>query len=219
MYTVTQSPFQTRFRAVAYDVTGATFESPFDLQASLNVAAASSDIKINISPLTLSAGSRASFTSDAISYQNITSHKIYAAIPGEPNIVLWMDCGTAPTCAGSTPFYRTTQLFSRVVTGGQTFESAAVTVTITGGTAPTPSLTITSRPAPNQAVIQLTAPSGETIGWSTIVEGTTPDDYAIALCEFSSCEVTVQVSKTEQFTAFTDVGGKLEASNTVTVNL
>lgn len=218
MYTVSQAPLQTRFRAVATDAAGNKVESPFELQASLNAAAASSDIKIDVTPLMLSAGSRGNFNSDATKYQNITSHKVYAAIPGEPNPVLWKDCGISTICAGSSPFYRTTQLYSQIVTGGQTFSSAAVTLTVSGGTAPKPTLTLTSRPSPNQAVLQLTAPSGETIGWSTIVEGTTPEDNSLALCELSSCEITVQISKTVQFTGFTDVGGKLESSNTLTVS-
>lgn len=215
MYTVSQTPLQMRFRAVATDAAGTTVESPFELQATLNAAVTSSDIKIDVTPLTLSAGSRGSFNSDATKYQNITSHKVYAVIPGEPNPVLWKDCQNATICAGSSPFYRTTQLYSQVVTGGQTIGSAAVTLTVSGGVAPKPSLALTSRPSPNQVVLQLTAPSGETIGWSTIVEGTTSDDYALALCEFSSCEITVQLSKPTSFTGFTDVGGKLEASNTI----
>lgn len=218
MYTVNQAPLQTRFRAVATDSTGAKIESPFDLQASLNVSAVSSDIQIDVTPLMLNSGSRASFTSNANAFENITSHKIYAAIPGEPNRVLWKDCGNAALCAGSSPFYRTTQLYSQLVTGGQTFQSSAVTVTVSGGTIPKPSLALTSHPAANQAVLQLTAPSGETIGWSTIVQGTMPDDYAIALCEFSSCEVTVEYSAAVSYTAFTDVGGKLEGSNTINVS-
>lgn len=215
MYTVSQAPQNIRFRAVAYDASGKKTESPNELQASLTVPAVSSEIKMEVTPLMLTAGTRASFTSNANTFQGITSHKVYATIPGEPNPVLWKDCGIATLCSGSSPFYRTTQLYSQVVTGGQTYGSAAVTVSVTSGAAPKPSLALTSRPAPNQVVLHLTAPSGETIGWSTIVEGTTPDDYALALCELSSCEITVQLSQPTSFTAFTDVGGKLEASNTI----
>jgi hypothetical protein len=138
-------------------------------------------------------------------------------IPGEPNPILWNDCGTATICASSSPFYRTTQLYSKVAFDGHMYQSAAVTVTVTSGSPPKPSLAVTGRPAANQATLVLTSPSGETIGWSTIVEGTTQDDPSIALCELSSCEVTVQISKQTTFTGFTDVGGKLEASQSVTV--
>ena len=90
-------------------------------------------------------------------------------------------------------------------------------MTVTSGTPPKPTLTLTGHPAANQATLVLTAPSGETIGWSTIVEGTTQDAPSIALCELSSCEVTVQYTKQTTFTGFTDVGGKLESSESVTV--
>jgi hypothetical protein len=216
-YTVSQAPLSTRFRAIAYDNAGTKIETAFEYQAVLNVAATTSDIKIDVTPLSITVGSRASFNSDAQSHSDLTSHKVYAHIPGEPNGILWKDCGNQTTCAGSTPFYRTTQLYSKIIVGGQTLVSASVTITVTGGSAPKPTLTLLSKPAINQVELRLDAPTGETIGWSTIVEGTSQDDNAIALCEFSSCEITVQFSKTTTFTGFTDVGGKLEASNSITV--
>jgi len=217
MYTVSQAPLMIRFSAIAYDNTGAKIVTLLEHQASLNVAATVSDIKMDVAPFMVTVGSRASFTSDAQSYSDLTSHKVYAHIPGEPNGILWKDCGIQTVCAGSTPFYRTTQLYSKVVVGGQTLVSASVTVTASGGSVPKPTLTLLSKPAVNQAVLKLDAPTGETIGWSTIVEGTSPDNDALALCDLSSCEITVQFSKTTTFTGFTDVGGKLEASNSVTV--
>jgi hypothetical protein len=217
-YTVTQAPQQTQFTAIAYDAMGNKILTPVDLRATLNVPATTSDILMSATPLTLAAGSRASFTSDAHTHEDLTSHKIYIHIPGEPNGILWKDCGAETFCSGSTPFYRTSQLYSKIVVGGQTLVSASVTITVSGGTAPKPTLTLLSKPAPNQAVLKLDAPSGETIGWSTIVEGTSPDTPALALCEYASCEITVQFSKATSYTGFTSVGGKLEASNTINVS-
>lgn len=217
MYTVPQAPLAIRFSAMATDDLGIIIKTQTEQQASLTVPAVSSNLSVSVTPFSITAGSRASYSSDASRIQQITSHKVYALIPGEPNPILWKDCGIQTVCASSSPFYRTTQLYSKVAFDGQIYQSPAVTVTITSGTAPKPTLTITSRPATNQAALALTAPSGETIGWSTIVEGTTQDDPAIALCQLSSCEVTVQISKTTTFTGFTDVGGKLEASNSVTI--
>ncbi|MFH1078051.1 MAG: hypothetical protein V1745_02060 [Patescibacteria group bacterium] len=217
MYTVPQAPLNARFSAVATDDLGIRIVTSVGQQAALTVPAASSNLVMGVSPLSVTAGSRVSFTSDATRIQGIKSHKIYAVIPGEPNPILWDDCGIATLCASSSPFYRTTQLYSVVTFDGTTYQSPAVTVTVTSGTPPKPSLALTSRPTTNQAVLALSAPSGETIGWSTIVEGTSPDADALALCEYASCEITVQFSKTTTFTGFTDVGGKLEASNSITV--
>lgn len=217
-YTVTQAPQQTQFFAVATDATGNKTTTPLDLRATLNVPSTTSDIQIDATPLMLTAGSRASFTSDAHTHKDLTSHKIYIHIPGEPNGILWKDCGAETFCSGSTPFYRTTQLYSKIIVGGQTLVSASVTLTVSGGSAPKPTLTLLSKPTPTQAVLRLDAPSGETIGWSSIVEGTSPDASALALCEFASCEITVQFSKATSYTGFTNVGGKLEGSNTVYVS-
>lgn len=217
-YTVTQAPLQIRFSAIAYDASGAKTLTPSDLRATLNVPATTSNILMSVTPLSLTAGSRASFSSDAHLHQNLTSHKIYAHVPGEPNAILWKDCGSENVCSGSTPFYRTTQLYSKIIAGGQTLVSASVTAAVTGGSAPKPTLTLVSKPTPSQAVLKLNAPSGETIGWSSIVEGTSADAPALALCEYASCEITVQFSHATTFTGFTDVGGKLEASNSITVS-
>ncbi len=217
MYTVTQAPLEVRFRAVAYDMNGQKFETPLEYQASLSVPFVSSNILIDVNPQTITVGSLATFTSNAQSFSDITSHKVFVLIPGEPNPILWKNCGVENICAGSTPFYRTTQLFSKIVVGGQTYQSASVTISATGGSAPKPILTLIQKPAPNQAVLSLQAPSGPTLGWSTIVEGSNPNNNAIALCEYSSCEVTVQFSKATSYTAYTDVGGKLEVSNTINV--
>ncbi|MFA5936242.1 MAG: hypothetical protein WC787_05330 [Patescibacteria group bacterium] len=217
-YTVSQSPIQTRFRAVAFDGTGKRYETEYGNQAALTVSAVSSDIQMSVQPLGVGVGSRAAFTSNAQAFPDRTSHKVYAHIPGEPNPVLWKDCGIQEACTGSTPFYRTTQLYSKVTVGGQAYVSASVTVTVSGGEPPKPVLTLLSKPQSNQAILKLDAPSGETMGWSTIVEGTDPDNNAIALCEYSSCEITVQFSKTTTYTGFTDVGGKLEGSNSITVS-
>lgn len=216
-YTVMQAPLIARFRAVAVDDLGARIDTPLGQRAELNVPSVSSNIQMSVTPMELGAGSKASFNSNAATFANITSHKVYAAIPGEPNPVLWRDCGVENFCAAATPFYRTTQLFSRVVTGGQTYQSASVTVTVTNGEPPKPTLTATKLTTPSQVKLKLTAPSVEMVGWSSIVEGTSADENAIALCPLTSCEITVQISKPTTFIAFTDVGGKLEASNSVTV--
>lgn len=217
-YTVTQAPLDARFRAVAYDSQNTKVDTPYAQQGALTVPASSSDIILSLTPYTLTAGSKVSYSSDATKFSSITSHKVYAAIPGEPNPVLWKDCGTDALCASSSPFYRTTQLYSRVTVGGQSYQSASVALSVTNGQPPKPKLTLVKQSS-SQATLKLDAPSGETIGWSSIVEGKDPDNSAVALCEYSSCEVTVQVSKETEFTAFTNVGGKLEGSETLTVKL
>lgn len=214
-YTVASAPASIRFRAIATDSANTALQTRVELQAVLNVSAVSSNLVVGATPYALTSGSRFAFTSDARTLTNITSHKFYIMIPGEPNPVLWKDCGVANLCNGSSPLYRTSQFFSEVLTGGQIFRSASITVTVSGNGVPHPTLTLTSKPAPNQAVLQLTAPSGETIGWSSIVEGATPDSPAVALCELSQCEITVQYAKPTMFTGYTDVGGKLEPSNTI----
>lgn len=214
-YMVTQAPLAIRFFAVATDDLGVRITTPVAQQAALSVAAVSTDIQMSVTPLELTAASRGSFTSDAKKFGNITSHIVYATITGEPNPVVWKNCGIEKFCASSTPFYRTTQLYSKVVTGGQSYQSASVTVKVTSGTPPKPTLTLLNKPNSSQAVLRLDAPNGETIGWSTVVIGTSPDNDAIALCEYSSCEITVQFSKPQTYTGFTDVGGKLEASNSL----
>jgi hypothetical protein len=197
------------------DDQGAVVDTPLSARSPLSVSQTSSDIQISVSPQIAGAGSRISFTSDAHKFSGINNHKVYAAIPGEPNPVLLKDCGADSFCSASIPFYRTTQLFSKITTGGQTSQSASVTLSITGNGIPKPTLTLLNKPTPNQAVIKIDAPTGETIGFTTLVAGTTEDDKALALCDQSTCEVTLQFSTPQKYTAFTDVGGKLEASNTL----
>ncbi len=215
VYTVNQSPLYVYFSARGIDSRGATVATPLASRASLTVSQTSSDIQISITPLTADSGSRVSFTSDAHKFVGINDHKVYAAIPGEPNPVLLKNCGSEPVCASSSIFYRTTQVFSKITTGGQTFQSASVTLTVTGNGIPKPKLTLLSKPTSDQAVIKIDAPTGETIGFTTLVAGTTESDKALALCDQSVCEVTLQFSAPQTYTAFTDVGGKLEKSNTL----
>ncbi|MEK7655513.1 MAG: hypothetical protein AAB386_02450 [Patescibacteria group bacterium] len=215
VYTVIQSPLTIYFSARGTDANGAAVTTPLSARSPLSVQQTSSDIQISISPQISGAGTRVSFTSDAHKFSGINNHKVYAAIPGEPNPVLLKDCGAESNCAASLPFYRTTQLFSKITTGGQTSQSASVTLSITGNGIPKPTLTLLSKPSPNQAVIKIDAPTGETIGFTTLVAGVTEGNTAVALCDQSTCEVTIQFSTPQQYTSFTDVGGKLESSNTL----
>lgn len=215
VYTVTQSPLSIYFSARGTDASGAAVTTPLSARSPLSVQQTSSDIQISISPQIAGAGSRVGFTSDAHKFSGINNHKVYAAIPGEPNPVLLKDCSADSFCAASIPFYRTTQLYSKITTGGQTSQSASVTLSITGNGIPKPKLTLVNKPSPNQAVIKIDAPTGETIGFTTLVAGTAESDKALALCDQSTCEVTLQFSTPQKYTAFTDIGGKLEASNTL----
>ncbi len=215
-FTVSRAPFTDRYYAEATDGNGAKFKTADNKRPTLSVAAVSDQIQISITPQTISVGSRVSFSSDATKFYAITSHKIFALIPGEPIPVPWQDCGAINLCATSAPFYRTTHLYSQITVGGQTFISAPVTVTVLGGEAPKPRLEITSRPAPNTLSITLTAPFGEKIGLTTLVDGTSLEDHAIALCE-ATCLIVVKVNTLGNLTAFTLVGGKYEKSNTLSV--
>ncbi|MBU0540046.1 hypothetical protein KKF59_02015 [Patescibacteria group bacterium] len=217
-YFVDRAPLEMRFYAIAEDENGTKLETPYGQQAALSVSEVSTLLAMTVSPSSITTGSRANYSSDASAISGITGHKIWIAIPGQPIVTLWKDCGTQATCAASSPFYRTSQLFSQITADGKTYKSAAATISVSGGAPPAPILTLVEKPTSNQAVLQLNSPSGETIGWSTIVVGTTEDDRAIALCEFSSCEITVQFSEPQTYTAFTDVGGKLEASNSISVS-
>lgn len=219
-YQVTQTTTTNLvFKARAFDDQGQKIETATGYQATLLIMPASPIIMTSAIPSQIAAGEKSVFSSNAGAFSNLSSHKMYLIIPGEPNPLLWRDCKTETMCQGSTPFYRTSQLFSKIVSNNQTFYSAAVTINVSGGTVPKPSLAVTSRPLPNQAVLKLTAPTGEGIGFSVIVVGTTPDNDTIALCDQSQCEITVQISAPQTYTAFTDVGGKLEASNSITVAL
>lgn len=217
-YSADRAPLKMRFYAIAEDDNGTRLETPLGQQAALSVSEVSTLLTMQILPSAITTGSRANYSSDASAISGITSHKIWIAIPGQSIVTLWKDCGTQAACAASSPFYRTSQLFSQITADGKTYKSAAATINVFGGTPPAPVLTLVEKPTSNQAVLRLNSPSGETVGWSTIVIGTTEDDRAIALCEFASCEITVQFSKPQTYTAFTDVGGKLEASNSITVS-
>lgn len=212
--TISSVPYSARYRAVATDDLGTKIETPSDQQAPLNAPAISTNLILDATPLTITNGARVNWTSNANYFGAVTSHKVYALIPGEPNPILWKDCGTQLLCSSSSPVYRTTQIFSKVISGTE-YRSAALTINAINGTTPKPTLTFLNKPVLNQASMRLDAPSGEGIGWSTIVEGSNPDNDAIAICDSSSCEITVQVGRATSFTGFTDVGGKLEGSNTL----
>lgn len=216
-FTVTTAPMSATYYAVATDSLGMRFESPAGSRPTLTVSAASQDIAMTASPLTSSVGSRVSFSSIANVNEQVAGHKIYALIPGVTDPVLWKDCDSLPQCAASTPFYRTTNLYSQIAIGGQMYNSAPVTVTIMGGDAPKPTLTVTGHPMPSQVNIAVTAPFGETIGQTLIKDGTTLDAPTIALCTQSTCSITLQINVPGSVTAFTDVGGKYERSNSITV--
>lgn len=217
-FTVQSAPLSVQYYAVAYDGAGGKFTTDASSQPTLTVASASNQIQMSLSPQNVTVGSRVSFTSTVTNPPSIGSHKIYAVIPGETQPVLWKDCATANPCASSTPFYRNTYLYSQLTSGGQTMVSPQVLVTVTGGEPPHPTLTVAGHPATNQVKIDVTAPFGEMIDPITsIVDGTTIDDNAIALCDKTTCSVTIQVNVPGSIRAFTWVGGKYEGSNIVTV--
>jgi hypothetical protein len=215
--TVQTAPLHAIYTADVYDNTGTKFTTPADSEATLDVAAVSNQIQMSASPQTVTLGGRASFTSTVTNPPAIESHKIYALIPGQPLPVLWKDCGTTALCAASTPFYRSTYLYSQITSGGQTLVSPEVLVMVTGGEPPHPTLTISGHPQPNQVQIDLTAPYGETIGFTTIVDGTNLTDPTLALCNTATCSFVLQINLPGNVTAFTNVGGKEEPSNVIAV--
>ncbi|MCC7357536.1 hypothetical protein IT408_03450 [Candidatus Uhrbacteria bacterium] len=213
-YFVQQSPLKEKFYAVATNAEGERFESP--LHVILTVAAVSNNLQTTISPQILSVGSRASFSGIITNNQVVESHKIFAHIPGGAEPILWKDCKTEKTCASSTPFYRTTSLYSQVVSEGQTYISPETLVQVIGGEAPKPGLRIIDRPAKNQVTFQITAPYGEDIFITSLSERISDEDSVIALCD-SVCTVTVQIQVPTEITAYTSVGGKIERSDTFEV--
>ena len=215
-FKVTVAPQTTRYFAVATDNVGNVYQTSVVDRSVLTVNSTTDQIHISATPMTVSMGSRASFTSDASALQTVTSHKIYAIVPGNPTAVLWKDCGATSSCASSTPFYRTTALYSQVVSGSQTFVSGQVTVTVTGGDAPKPKLSVTGHPSSNQIDIDIAAPTGEMVLPTSLVDGTTLNDKILTICT-SNCSVTLQVNVPGSVTAFAWVGGKYEMSNTITV--
>ncbi len=213
-YFVQQAPLKEKFYAVATNANGERFESP--LHAQLIVAAVSNNLQTTISPQSLSVGSRASFTAIITNNLVVDSHKIFARIPGVADPVLWKDCKTDKTCAGSVPFYRTTNLYSQVVSEGQTYVSPEAQVQVIGGEAPKPKLTIVGRPSKNQVTFQIMAPHGEGILVTSLAEGSADSGSTLALCD-DVCTVTVQINVQADITAYAWVGGKIESSDTFEV--
>lgn len=214
-FTVLNAPTVITYFAEATDANGVTFVTAASARPVLNTLAASDQTSVNISPQSVTAGSRVNFTADATKIPIIQNHRVFALIPGEKYPVLWKDCGTASTCAASTPFYRNTYLYSHVTGQGQTYVSPTTLVTVTGD-APKPTITVKSKPAPNQVVLDIAAPYGEMIMSTVLVDGITIDDTAMAICD-ASCTLTVQINRAGSLSAFTWVGGKYEQSNIVTV--
>lgn len=215
-FTVITAPQTINFTAVAYDTVGNRMPASSGSVQTLTVIAASDHIQLSVTPLSATVGSRVSFSSSMNNSMAIDRHRILAIIPGQDQPVLWKDCGTATLCASSSPFYRTTYLYSEITNGNQVLVSPATLVTITGGDAPKPVLTVTGHPALGQIQIDLKAPSGEMVGMTSIVDGPTIDSAPLALCE-ATCTVVIQINKPSDITAFTWVGGKYEASNSVPV--
>lgn len=215
-FTVNRAPLTVHYSAVVTDVLGKTFTTANGDRPVLIVSSASDQIQLNVSQQSITEGSRTSFTSTINGLTNITSHKIYALIPGEMQPVLWKDCGVDSPCGASTIFYRTTSLYADVLTGGQHFTSKPVTITVTGGVAPRPTLTVTAHPSPNHVQLSVQVPSGEMINVTTITDGPSINDTALAMCD-SDCTIVVEILKQSGITAHTWVGGKYENSETVTV--
>ncbi len=215
---ISTEPMTETYTTRATDSAGTTFEIPTAKQPILTVSAPNNfaNMQISASPLTLPMGSRTSYTSKYTGTGIVKSHKIYAIIPGVPTPVLWRSC-TTKECSGSSVLYRTTSFYGQVVSNNQTYFSSPVQVNVLVGNVPKPILAITGHPAANQTKISVTGPSGETIGQTWIQDGTTLQNRTLAKCSQSSCSVTLQVNVPETITAFTFVGGKYEASNTITV--
>jgi hypothetical protein len=213
---ISSAPFTETYYAIATDFKNTTLTMKDADRATLTVNAASDQVQLSVEPLSASAGDRVNFNSVATKQTSITSHKVFALVPGEVTPTLWKDCSTSSSCSASTPFYRTTNLYSQITVGGQIFVSPTVTVTVSGS-APKPSLSVAGHPAANQVEIAVTAPYGETIGQTLLKDGTSLDDKTLALCNQSSCSITLQVNVPGSVTAFTWVGGKYETSNTITV--
>lgn len=214
-YLIQAAPAQEKFYAVATNVNGETFTS--EIHARLTVASMSNNLQITVAPQTSSVGSRVSFTAQVTSNNMpVTSHKVFARIPGVADPVLWKDCKTDMVCAGSTPFYRTTSLFSELVSEGLTYISPDATVAVIGGEAPKPKLTIVDRPSKNQVTFKIEAPSGEGILATSLTNGGIEQGQALALCD-GTCTVTLQINLPSDIAAYTLVGGKFEVSETFEV--
>lgn len=215
-YTVTQAPRTVHFSAVVTDALGRVFTTPNAERPALTVPATSDQVQLSASQQTISMGNKTGFTSSINGLSGITSHKIFALIPGEYTPVLWKDCGISTLCAGSTVFYRTTSLYADVLVNGEHKLSRPITINVVGGAAPKPTLAVTAHPSPNHVQLFIHAPSGEMITTTAITDGPSIDDPALALCD-GDCTLVVQIIKQSGITAHTWVGGKYENSETVMV--
>lgn len=214
-YNVNSAPQSKVFYAVAYDSNGQKIEMAMTERKTLTVSAASDQVQMSVTPQSIPAGSRSSYSSIFTNHQTVVDHEIYALIPGQTVPVLWKDCGATSQCSSSSPFYRTTNLYSEVTISGQSLVSPTVTLEAMGD-APKPTIKVAGKVGSNTS-LDITAPSGETIGQTVLKEGTDIDDPTVIMCPFSSCSVTIQAATPASYTAFTLVGGKYEKSNTVTV--
>lgn len=205
------APAKEKFYAVATNVNGERFESP--IHTNLVVAAVSNNLQTTVTPQTLSVGARGSFSAVITSNLVVESHKVFARIPGVADPVLWKDCKTDTTCAGSSPFYRSMSLYSEVVSEGQTYVSPDANLAVVGGMAPKPKLSLTGKTAKNTYTFEIVPPSGEGILPTSFAEGSIQDGSILTLCD-SVCSVTINVTKPVDVTAYAYVGGKYEASDT-----
>ncbi|MBI5654219.1 hypothetical protein HZC53_00995 [Candidatus Uhrbacteria bacterium] len=215
IYHVNSAPQTKIFLAVAYDSNGQKIEMATAERKTLIVSAASDQVQMSVTPQSIPSGSRSSYSSIFTNHQTVADHEIYALIPGQTVPVLWKDCGATSQCSSSSPFYRTTNLYSEVTMGGQTLVSPTVTLEVMGD-APKPTIKVAGKVGSNTS-LDITAPSGETIGQTLLKEGTDIDDPTVIMCPYSTCSVTIQAATPASYTAFTLVGGKYEKSNTVTV--
>ncbi len=215
-FTVNRSPLTVKYSVTVTDTLGKTFTTATNNRPTLSVGSTSDQVQMSSPQPSMSVGSKVSFTSTSNGIQGITSHKIYALVPGELAPILWKDCGIVSPCSASTAFYRTTSLYSDVQSNGQHFISKPITITIAGGDVPRPTLTVTRHPAPNHVELSIHVPTGEMILPTTLTDGPSISDEALAMCD-ADCTLTVQINKQSGITAFTWVGGKYEHSETVTV--
>ncbi len=213
--TMLQAPVSLKYWARAIDTAGRQLESSKEEHALVDVADTSPLITMTALPTSIHAGETSHYTFNANVPTQIKSHRIMALVPGETGPVVWQDCEMNQLCSATAPFYRTTQLYSVVQTAETTYQSGALTISVTEGSAPTPVLTLIPSTQKNEATLHLQAPSGPTIGWSMIVDGSHEDDTPLGICEKATCDLRIQFKGVHTYRAFTDVGGKLEVSNLV----
>ncbi len=215
-FTVNRAPLTVKYSVKVTDAIGNISTTSMNDRPTLTVPAPSDNIQLN-SPLSaLTTGSKTTFTSGISGTQIVTSHKIYALIPGELTPVLWKDCGSVTSCSGSSIFYRTTSLYTDIQIGTQHFISKPLTITVTGGATPKPTLSVIGHPYLNHVELSVHVPNGEMILPTTIIDGPSISDEPLAMCD-TDCTVVIQINKQSGITAFTWVGGKYEQSETVTV--